>query len=544
MADASGALSPDGTRIAYIDRDRLYVRALDSLEAKDLGAMHVTARQLFWSPDSRTIGFTAEGTIRTVPADGGPVFVVCRIPASGRAMDLVWLTSGDIVFSAWRDSLYRVAATGGQPVVSLAIDPATEIDFHDVSEVPGNRLIVGTHQRNEDGEVPELIDGTRRTVLARDRTATNFRYTRPGFLLFRRRTTNAGVWAVPFSGEPIDVNAATLIQAGATSFDVANDGTLVFVVPAPIKSSFLWVDRAGAMKPVPGATVEIPTPDLALSPDGRRAAFIEGTGPDANVLVRDLETGVDTRLTSNKAQETAGAWSDTRHPAWFPSGERILHTLGRVEADRLVVRRSDVAGEARELIPGRLGKVSPDGRTVFFMYDDRGRGRLRRAPLNPDGTVGQPEPVFRGGEEPNVGDIDVSLDGSLLAYTSRQTTGRSDVLITDLPNARDRLVVTEGGSRPRFSPAGGELFFLKGMPDERGQPRGAFMSVPVSNAPTVTIGTPVRLFMDGGTDGLQITGYTVARDGKHFIMSKPVSQQPGEGTRLVLVQNWLAGMKE
>lgn len=401
MAEScSLALSPDGARIAYVPGGRLYVRALDTLEAKDLGSVHVTSRQLFWSPDSRTIGFTSEGTVRTVPADGGPVFVVCRIPASARTGDAVWLTNGNIVFSAWRDSLYTVASTGGPPAVLLAIDPATEIDFHEISALPDNRLIVSTHQRNDDVNFVELIDGTRRVVLTRERTASMFTYVRPGILLFSRRTTNAGIWAVPFSEGPIDLAAATLVQSGATMFDVADDGTLIFGLLVPSKSSIVWTDRHGAMSPIPGTAVDMSTPDLVLAPDGRRMAFIEGFGPDANVVVRDLATGVDTRLTFNKAEETGGTWRETRSPVWFLSGDRILHMTGAVEDNRLVVRRADAAGDARELTAGRLARISPDARMLVYRFDDRGRGRLRRAPLLPDGTVGAAQPVFRDGNEP------------------------------------------------------------------------------------------------------------------------------------------------
>jgi hypothetical protein len=92
------------------DQDRVLkaVCVIDALDPQDLGPMPVTSEQLFWSPDSRTIGFTAAATLRTEPAGGGPVFVVCKIPASGRIIDARWLTSGAIVFSVWRDNLHSV----------------------------------------------------------------------------------------------------------------------------------------------------------------------------------------------------------------------------------------------------------------------------------------------------------------------------------------------------------------------------------------------------------------------------------------------------
>jgi dipeptidyl aminopeptidase/acylaminoacyl peptidase len=538
----SFALSPDGARIAYISAGRLFIRALDRLAANDLGPVHVTGNNLFWSPDGRTIGFTAEGTIRTMPADGGPVFVVCRVPASARVMDAVWLTNGSILFSVWRDSLYTAPSGGGPPTVLLAVDPATEIDFHEISVLPDNRLIVSTHQRKDDAIVAELIDGTRRVVLTNDATAFRFTYVRPGILLFSRRATNVGLWAVPFSENPIDLSTARLVQPGATMFDVAEDGTLLFELAGRPKFAIVWTDRDGAMSATPGADVEAWRPDLALAPDGRRLAFIQGYEPDANVIVRDLTTGVDTRLTFNRAEETDRAWRETGSPAWFPSGDRILHMTGAVGDTRLLVRRADVAGEARELTAGRLARISPDGRTLVFMVDERGRGRLRRAPLLPDGSVGAGQTVFSDATEPNVLDLDLSPDGRVLAYTARQTDGRANVYVTEFAKPHSQLLVTDGGTRPRFSRDSGELFYLKGITDDRGQPKGLFMSVTVSSNPTIKIGAPVQLFEENATAGPGIGAYDVAADGKRFIMARPVAPAPGEGSRLVLVQNWRAGL--
>ena len=82
---------------------------------------------------------------------------VCRIPATGRALDFAWRPDGTILFTVSRDSLYTVPAAGGTPAVYLAIDPKTEVEFTSVSPLPDNRLIVTTRIREPSSFRTELV---------------------------------------------------------------------------------------------------------------------------------------------------------------------------------------------------------------------------------------------------------------------------------------------------------------------------------------------------------------------------------------------------
>ena len=85
MAPASiFAISPDGSRIAYIAQGHLFVHTLATAATADLGIVPVPTEGLLWSPDGRRLAYSAESDLRIVPAEGGPPFTVCRIPGSGR----------------------------------------------------------------------------------------------------------------------------------------------------------------------------------------------------------------------------------------------------------------------------------------------------------------------------------------------------------------------------------------------------------------------------------------------------------------------------
>ena len=543
LADAADvAIAPDGSRLAYLLGGHLFVRRLDELDAKDLGRMHATAGQLAWSPDGGTIGFTAEASIQSISADGGPHFVIGKIPASGSAMGLAWLRSGKIVFPVWRDSLYEVASTGGTPAVRLAIDEASEIDFHHVAALPDDRLLLSTHKRKEDSDVIELVDGQRRTVLTTDRGVSWFEYVAPGTLLFRRTSTNVGIWAMPFNGGPIDVNAATLVQPGAMSYRVGVEGTIVAQIPAQRKASLVWIALGGAETSVPGPIVEIPGNDLELSPDGRRAAFVQGrrveagagvgsTGP-ASIVTRDLQLGVDTRLTGPAAD--AGMWADIGVPTWFPAGDRLLHRIGGVENLKLVERRADAAGEAAVLTSGDVGRVLPDGRTLIFLRDERGRRRLRSATIGATGVV-EDKALFATESQPIVRDFDVSRSGRLVAYVVVQPDRRGDIYLVDLSDVRAQRLVHEGGNRPRFA-GDSQLFFATGTPEED-KPGGRLMRVSLNAGSSISIGAATEVFRET-PDGPRLMTYDVTPDGDRLLMWKPV-QSPGAQPRFVLIQNAL-----
>ena len=541
------AFAPDGSGVAYLADGRLWVRALHELEPRDLGPVPVTSFMLFWSPDSRMIGFAADGTLRSIPAAGGAPFTICRLPAAGQVTGAAWRTDGTIVFAAWRDSLYSVPASGGKPEVLLAIDPATEIDFHSVSALPDNRVLVSTHLRaNDPSYRVELIErgGNRRNVLISDPAVDVVQYAQQ-HVLFHRSGANEGIWAVPFTEGPIDPGLSRLVASGARIVGAAADGTLIVRWhPSRPKVSLVWLDRKGATAPVAGPTFERGSPP-ALSANGRRAAFFVSSEQGPYLIVRDLHSGLDTRLTF-QGSDRGSLLHSAVPPMWFPAGDRVIYTIGGTEATKLVAQTVDGTSGAREITSADFGRISPDGRLLLYAIDDRGTHRLHHAPLGADGTVGPGQRVFQGNEEPNVNGFDLSPDGTMLAYAVTQPDRQSNIFLTKFPSGSGRWQVTSsGGKDPRFARNGREIFYLTGGRDARGRPIGKLMAVPLTTQPTVTLGAPVTLAEEGAgpAAGLIFSGYDVAADGR-FLMVRSDASTKDAAARLVLVQNWLRAIRE
>ena len=114
VADEAGAfiavISPDGKRIAYSAGNAVWVRDLDSLDAKPVPDADGIIAQPFWSDDSRFLVFAAKGELRKADGSGGPSQVICALPGNLAG----GFTMGDrIVFSSVPGGLSEVRASGG-----------------------------------------------------------------------------------------------------------------------------------------------------------------------------------------------------------------------------------------------------------------------------------------------------------------------------------------------------------------------------------------------------------------------------------------------
>ncbi len=112
--------------------------------------------------------------------------------------------------------------------------------------------------------------------------------------------------------------------------------------------------------------------DPAVSPDGRRIAFVSERDGNEEIYVADARTGETRRLTHNLR-------AADRRPAWSPNGRSIAWQSGPPGAADLFVMRADGTG-GRLLVGGAGDDVdpawSPDGRRIAFASTRSGRRQL------------------------------------------------------------------------------------------------------------------------------------------------------------------------
>ena len=100
------AVSPDGRRLAFVansagGKDQLWVRSLSTFAAQPLPGTE-GASYPFWSPDSRFIGFGADGKLKRIDASGGHTVTLVAAPnLRGRTWngDVILFASGQTTTS-------------------------------------------------------------------------------------------------------------------------------------------------------------------------------------------------------------------------------------------------------------------------------------------------------------------------------------------------------------------------------------------------------------------------------------------------------------
>jgi Tol biopolymer transport system component len=528
------SLSPDGRRLAIAasgaGKRQLWVRSLDTLEPQALPGTE-GAQDPFWSPDSRFIGFFAEGKLRKVAAAGGPPQTLCDA-SDGRGGS--WNRDGVIVFAPTASSaIYRVAAAGGvaSPVTSLE---ATGGGIHRFPEfLPDGRrflFLANRTQPEKEGIYVGSLDSKEiRRVLADISSAAYV----PGHLLFARQDT---LFAQPFDAvrlEPSGELFPLVEQIGFTNlshadFSASTNGTLVYLTGrSGFQRQIAWFDRAGKELGKIGGPA--PNSNLALSPDGKRVVIqrLEVRGAVSDLWMLDLTRGTESRFTFNPLSDIG--------PVWSPDGGRIAFSSVRSGIFELYWKISSGAGQEERLLESRALNIpldwSRDGRfLVYYQSGGKTRGDLWLLPM-----TGERKPTPYLATEFEEREARFSPDGRWMAYLSDET-GRQEVYVQPIPVSGAKWQIsTAGGFQPRWRADGKELFFL-------GADR-KLMAVVVRAGSSFDAGVPAALFETRIPAPLPTTPqlYDPAPDGQRFLMI--TSHAETTGTPLTVAVNWLAGVK-
>ena len=517
-------ISPDGSRFAYAMQGAagasLIVRSLSEDEPVEVFNDGVCACSgPSWSPDSRSLAFDYAGALQTIAPGMGPLVEVAKLP--GVLAGAAWSVNGESIVFGSAGGIQEVSGRGGDQRQLLQIGDEAGNGIRRFVQSPhvaakgnGDQVVFYSAGMSiYDGNLVAFdVKSGRRVVV----TPGNHPFwSTTGHLLYEQPSTDAGIWALPFSleslqatGEPI----ALAQRAGQPS--VADDGTL------------LYIDRQAGwrlvIRDLDGAKLrELDIPryvidDPSFSPDGGRIVFAAGESNGRDIWLVETVTGNVERVTTG---------SDVKgYPVWSPDGETITYISNTAEGVGLYEVSARGGGTGRLL---RLGELHPDqwDPTGEYLLGHRHGGTdlvaLRRGELK--GTF-ETTPVT---QTPHSEDFPyISPDGGYVAYRSNKS-GVAEVYVRRFPQSGDRewKVSLNGGTWPVWR--GDVLFYFEG---------DSIVAASVKTGSEFEVVRRTPLFDVSVYAGTSRQRYDVSPDGTQIVLAEPVEK--GTPRAIRIVQNW------
>jgi len=528
-------LAPDGRRIAFVAADsngksQLWVRALDALTAQPLAGTE-EATHPFWSPDSRYLGFFANGKLRKIDANGGPPQTLCDA-LNGRGG--AWSEAGTILFSpSPTDPIYKVSETGGAATQVTELDAGNEETSHrlPVFLPDGNHFLYLADGKPETAGTFEgfsLFAGSidskeRKRLLA---TTAGARYSRSGHLLFLGDRT---LFAQRFDPDGLELaGGAVPVAEGLTRttrfealFSLSDAGLLAFQSGGANElSQLVWMDRDGRDLESVGKQADMR--NVSLSHDGKRVAvqIQDPKSMKGDIWVLDLVRGTSTRLTFDPGDDFTAIWSADDERIYFSSsrqgrGDIFSKASSGTGIDELVLADPETNILLSVSGDGRLGAVMTNNSAKKTGWDigllDFTTGKQRMFLATPFGEM---LPAL-------------SSDGRWLAYQSNES-GQPEVYVQSLEGGGGKWQIsTDGGNRPRWGAGDRELVFQ--TLDYK------LMAVDVKLTPQFSAAVP-RPLIDPRLRQTNGVHYALAPDGKRILVNRSLEQ--AAALPVTLVQNW------
>ena len=318
------AISPDGTRLAYVGRQAsgaqlLYLRPLDGLEAQAIPGTE-DAMCPFFSPDGQWLGFFAGNKLKKISVSGGPAQTVGDVPM-GRGAS--WSDQGVIALAPTNNSSLRQMPDAGGSSQPLTRFNKGGIGHRWPDFLPGGKellfaaAITNFNWNHAQIATQSLATGERRNLVPE---ATQPRFASSGHLIYAQ---GANLMAAPFdsqrlsvmgAGVPVVEGVLSSTTTGAAQYSISATGSLVYVPGSAVstQSRLVWVSRNGTEQPISAPVRAYIFP--RISPDGGRVA-VAIREQESQIWLYDLTRGTLTRLTFEGSLSLSAVWS--------PDGKRL-----------------------------------------------------------------------------------------------------------------------------------------------------------------------------------------------------------------------------
>jgi serine/threonine protein kinase/Tol biopolymer transport system component len=534
------ALSPNGRMLAMVaysdqaNKNVIWTHAVGSRAATVVPGTE-GGFYPFWAPNGRSIGFFANGKLKTIDVASGRSAQVVADAPFGRGGS--WNSDGVILFTpdAW-SGLYRVPSSGGTPVAVTKPDVSQfQVSHRWPVFLPDGRHFLYL-ACNFSGRLDKnmilvgSLDSDEKRVIAN--ASTNAFYADPGYLVYWRDNALVAqrfdLHSYSLSGEPHIVSDAVQYfpQTNLAVFAVVGK-TLVAQTSTgkgASKSQLIWFDRHGKQVGTVGPPDLVANPKL--SPDGRRVAVdqTDTDGRHVNIWIHELNSDAAARL-------GFGPWLE-QVTVWSPDGKQVLYTSNEKLFFSLYLKNSNGSGSAENIMDFGTPQQGPwdwsrDGKYLLARKDrelwyvtmpDRQTRPLLQSPW-----------LIRNAQ--------FSPDGKFVAYASSET-GNWEVYVSPFPGFNSKWQVSRGGGEePRWRRDGKELFYLS--------PDGRLMAAEVKTGAGFEAGSPNVLFVTHPRQpisAMDFFSYDVTADGQKFLVNTKVDTS--NSAPLSVILNWASEMEK
>ena len=473
------AISSEGNLVAYVGRRANetvlhLVRLADGSVTPLEGT--VGARMPAFSPDGHWLAFVAQGELRKLPVDGGPVI---RLSAVEAPVGLFWLSDERLLVSRSAIGPGTVSASGGR--FERLGDHFRSSSFIHTQLLPGGTHLLGTTAYGELATIA-LESGSLRFITAgsgseqdagrfgRALRGRNPRYLRSGYLMF---AAGSSLMSVPFdvrtlrvTGRPVPIAGGVRAEGGPgeAQFAISEDETLVFAPGVDlVRSALVWVDQQGR------------TTDTLLAEAGDVLAFrLSRDGRKLATVRRQPNATAETRIVdlARRVEDRARLDGEFLVTGWTADGRAVL---GHFTPDTAPARACCSLGVELDVETLSL-RHAPAQYTILSEFDESPDGSLRCDETFLPRTAGggntesfveglllrrtdDPDALRRLSSATIQGDCRFSPDGRWLAWTN--SDGLTVTRATFDTSARRFKLVPGASTQVRWSTDGRALFYAE-----------------------------------------------------------------------------------
>ncbi len=451
------AVSHDGSMVAYVDDEGLWLRRLDEVQPRLLVAG--TPAFPVFSPDDTWVAYSEQGEIRRVSVRGGSPITV-NGDGSGAASFLSdWGEDGRILYSTF-DGTYVMPGIGDGE--ARRVLEAGLLNQRSARFLPGKNAVIYTRHplSGSSGTIHLLeLDTGRDTLLIDD--GLDARYVSSGHLVFGR--ASGTLFAVPFdlealslagSAAPVLDSVGVSIELGLVNFAVSDGGIAVYSRRRFTTGTgndrvreLVYVDERGEWRAA-GLPRASGLSGPVVSRDGRFALY----GQDGRTYTFDLVIGANAPLTPASGTFFGGVWrrDGSVDGLGFAPEPGIYNVMpGSGSEPSLVYERPD---DISVLFPIEWTR---DGRRLLMgAYTSRTSTDLYTLTVDPD-TVFAPFLNSDWFEQSAA----LSPDDRWVAYASNQG-GSVAVYVRAFPEPGPPVRVSPGsGNVPRWDPSGTRIYY-------------------------------------------------------------------------------------